>query len=332
MPKPFPPIGRRRALQGSAAAFVAFGLLLWWLLPIGERSPGGDVTFSTGSQKGVYQQYGGLLKDALAEDMPSLDVRLWESEGSQENVERVATGQADFTIAAADAVAKYRLDQRSGWGRLRGCARLYDDYVQLVVPRASSVHSVADLEGKKVAIGQPGSGVRLISERILVASGLDPNKDIKAVSSSIATMSEQLRRGEIAAFFWSGGLPTGAVASLAETFDIRLVPLGGDLVEKLHKQGGVSVYYRAADIPADAYKEVQEGQAVQTVAVANILVTRAGVDTKLTERFTRTVIDSRDSIGQEVHSAQLVDLRTAIYTDPLELHEGAARYYRSVKP
>jgi TRAP-type uncharacterized transport system substrate-binding protein len=52
----------------------------------------------------------------------------------------------------------------------------------------------------------------------------------------------------------------------------------------------------------------------------------------LTEKLTRAVIDSRDRIGAQVHAAQLVDLRTAIYTDPLELHEGARRYYRSVKP
>ena len=67
---------------------------------------------------------------------------------------------------------------------------------------------------------------------------------------------------------------------------------------------------------------------MQTVAVANLLVTTDRADPELTERFTRTVINSRDRIGREVHPAQLVDLRTAIYTDPLPLHEGARRYYR----
>jgi TRAP-type uncharacterized transport system substrate-binding protein len=71
---------------------------------------------------------------------------------------------------------------------------------------------------------------------------------------------------------------------------------------------------------------------VQTLAVANFLITRDSSDARLTEELTRTVIDSRDRIGGQVHAAQLVDLRTAIYTDPLPLHEGARRYYRSVKP
>ncbi|NED80657.1 hypothetical protein G3I76_11255, partial [Streptomyces sp. SID11233] len=68
------------------------------------------------------------------------------------------------------------------------------------------------------------------------------------------------------------------------------------------------------------------------LAVANLLVTRGSLDPGLTEGVTRTVIASRDGIGQQVHAAQKVDLRTAIYTDPLELHEGAQQYYRSVKP
>jgi TRAP-type uncharacterized transport system substrate-binding protein len=56
------------------------------------------------------------------------------------------------------------------------------------------------------------------------------------------------------------------------------------------------------------------------------------MDPRLTEWLTRTVLDSRDLIGATVHSAQLVDVRTAIYTDPLQLHAGAQRYYQSVKP
>ena len=87
-----------------------------------------------------------------------------------------------------------------------------------------------------------------------------------------------------------------------------------------------------ANMPESAYPTIQQGATVPTIAVSNILITRADMDERLTEWVTRTVIDSRDRIGAHVHSAQLVDLRTAIYTAPLVLHEGARRYYRSVKP
>jgi hypothetical protein len=333
MSRVFPPIGRRRALQGAAAGLVAFGLLLWWLLPLGEEPPSGTITFSTGTKAGVYQRYGKLLRNEFDKDMPHLKVKLLTSHGSQENVRRVATGQADFTIAAADAVDTYELGpDNPGAARLRGVARLYDDYVQLAVPSDSDITSVADLRHKRVAIGPPGSGVRLIAERVLKAAGIDAKKDITPLSDGIDNGPNRLRHHEIDAFFWSGGLPTDGLRKLGMEFAFRFVPIEPGLVTKLHAQGGATRYYRATNMPESAYPAVQNGSTVPTIAVSNVLMTRADVDPRLTEWVTRIVIKSRDGIGTRVHSAQLVDLRTAIYTDPLRLHEGARRYYRSVKP
>ncbi|WP_030670286.1 TAXI family TRAP transporter solute-binding subunit [Streptomyces cellulosae] len=332
MSRGFPPIGRRRALQGAAAGFVAFGLLLWWLLPLGEEPPGGTIKFSTGTRAGVYQKYGKMLSDAFAKDMPDLKVRLKDSGGSQANVKRVASGEADFTIAAADAVETYELEKGAGADQLRGVARLYDDYVQLVVPRDSSIRSVAQLKGKRVAIGPPDSGVRLIADRVLKAANINAQKDITPFPDGIDSGPDGLKRGDFDAFFWSSGLPTEGLVTLSKTFAFRFVPIGTDLVTKLHDQGGASSYYRATNMPASAYPSVQKGSTVATIAVSNLLITRADMDPRLTEWLTRTVIRSRDHIGDRVHSAQLVDVRTAIYTDPLPLHDGARRYYRSVKP
>ncbi|MEU2420623.1 TAXI family TRAP transporter solute-binding subunit [Streptomyces sp. NPDC007851] len=332
MSKVFPRVGRRRALQAAAASAVAFGLLLWWLLPLGEEPPTGTITFSTGTLRGVYQDYGQRLRNELGKDMPGLKVKLVQSAGSYENVRRVATGQADFTIAAADAVKTYELDGGRGAGRLRGVARLYDDYVQLVVPRDSGITDVAQLRHKRVAIGLPNSGVRLIANRVLRAAGIDPEKDVTPVSDGIDTGPDQLRQGRIDAFFWSGGLPTKGLLDLAEKFRFAFVPIDGSLVTRLHSEGEAALYYRATNMPESAYPSVQEGTTVPTIAVSNVLMTRKDMDPRLTEWVTRTVIKSRDDIGNHVHSAQLVDLRTAIYTDPLPLQEGARRYYRSVKP
>jgi len=157
-------------------------------------------------------------------------------------------------------------------------------------------------------------------------------KDITAVSEGIDTGPEKLRQGKIDAFFWSGGVPTGGLRDLAKTFDFRFVPIDASLVAKMHDQDSSTGYYRATNMPESAYPTIQDGNTVPTIAVANLLMTRTDVDPRLTEWLTRTVLKSRDDIGSQVHSAQLVDLRTAIYTDPLRLHDGARRYYRSVKP
>ncbi|MEU6393417.1 TAXI family TRAP transporter solute-binding subunit [Streptomyces sp. NPDC046939] len=331
MPPSLTRVTRRHALLGAAAGIVVSALLLWWLLPLREPGQSGHVTISTGARTGVYERYGNLLKTALHRDLPRLDVSLTGSEGSWDNVERVATGKADFTIAAADAVAKYQFEDRPGALRLRGCARLYDDYMQLVVARSSPVKHVADLRGLRVAVGGDRSGVRLIADKVLRAAGLDINRDITPVGIGIDAMPKALKSGQIDAFFWSGGLPTNHVNVLSHEFPVRLVEMGS-LVKALHRQGESSRYYRAAVMPADAYPAAQRGEAVTTLAVANLLVTTDRTSPELTEAVTRTVIDSRDHIGTEVHAAQLVDLRTAVYTDPLSLHEGARRYYRSVKP
>ncbi|MFJ5712396.1 TAXI family TRAP transporter solute-binding subunit [Streptomyces sp. NPDC093105] len=323
---------RRRALALAGALLAVGGVLLWWLAPFGTSTPSGSITFSTGVRSGVYQHYGELLKQAMAEDLPDVTVTLKDSEGSQQNLARVASGEADFTVATADAVAQYIRDRRPGFERLRGCARLYDDYVQLVVRKGSAVQTVSDLRGLRVGVGQDGSGVRLIADRVLAAAGLTPSRDVTAVPVGIDAMPEMLEKGELDAFFWSGGLPTAAVQKLSERSPVRLIPMDAPLVDALRDVGESTRLYRSATIPADAYAAAQDGQRVPTLAVANLMVTTVEADPDLVEGFTRSVIDSRDSIGSQVHPAQLVDLRTAVYTEPLTLHDGARRYYRSVKP
>jgi TRAP transporter TAXI family solute receptor len=323
-------LGTRRTLQAVLASASALALLLWWLLPSdGPSYPKAPISLATGVANGVYEKYGQLLKGDLRAALPGVQVNLVHTEGSVENIERVVSGQSDFTIAAADAVASYTGPGKSD---LRACARLYDDYMQLVVPRDSKVTSARDLRGLRVGVGQSGSGVNLIAGRLLTAAGLDIHKDIKAEPVGIDQAPAMLLSGKLDAFFWSGGLPTAAVGAMAAPVDrIKLVQLG-DLVAKLHAMGPQMQYYRQAQMPADAYPTAQHGQSVTTIAVANLLVTTDHADAGLVQRLTKAVIDSRDSIGKVVHAAQLVDLRTAVFTDPLPLHVGAERYYRSVKP
>ncbi|MDJ1130909.1 TAXI family TRAP transporter solute-binding subunit [Streptomyces iconiensis] len=321
----------RHGLWAAGAAAVVCGLLAWWLVPGSEPSPGGKVSFATGVRTGVYERYGKLFKQRLSKDLPDVDLRLRHSQGSVHNIEQVVSGKADFTITAADAVAAYQEQDGRNAGRIRACARLYDDYMQLVVPKNSSVRSARDLKGLTVGVGEKRSGVSLVTGRLLQAAGLDMDRDIEPVRAGIDRMPALLAKGKLDAFFWSGGLPTTAIERLADRTDIKLVQLG-DLVPRLHDQEPETRYYRAAVMAPDAYPTVQRGKSVKTLAIANLLVTTDRTDAALTEGVTRSVIKSRDQIGREVHAAQKVDLRTAIYTDPVPLHEGARRYYRSVKP
>ncbi|MEU1376663.1 TAXI family TRAP transporter solute-binding subunit [Streptomyces triculaminicus] len=325
--------GRRRAVQTGVVAAAVLALLMWWLLPPDTTpTPSGRISVATGVPTGVYAKYGDLLKEDLARDLPALEVRLRPSEGSVDNLRQLTSGKADFTLATADAVGTYMDERQRGAERLRACARLYDDYMQLVVRKDSPVRSTRNLKGMRVGVGADASGVQLITRRLLKAAGLDFDRDITPVRVGIDRMPGLLEKGELDAFFWSGGLPTNAIQALGERVPLRLVQLG-DLIGPLLAQGRQTRFYRAAMMPADAYPEFGAvTDAVKTIAVANLLVTTDDTDPELTENITRTVIRSRDRIGTKVHAAQKVDLRTAIFTDPLALHEGARRYYVSVKP
>lgn len=325
-----PPRRFALALLGGAAVLAPVVLLRETVLD-GEPELSGTMRFSTGVSTGVYTRYGQLVRTQLARDAPELRVELLPSQGSVENIARLASGRADFAIATADSVAAHLAEEGRGADPLRACARLYDDYMQLVVPSSSPVREVAGLAGMNVGVGEDQSGVQLVARALLAAAGLDLDGDLRAVRKGIDTMPRMLREGRLDAFFWSGGLPTTAVEDLADRMSIRLVPLG-DLLSGLRRQSSYARHYRAAVIPPDAYPDIAGARTVDTIAVANLLVTTAGSDTDLTEQVTRSVINGRDRIGQEVHAAQRVDVRTAIYTEPLDLHAGALGYYRSVKP
>ncbi|GAA1923460.1 TAXI family TRAP transporter solute-binding subunit [Streptomyces sodiiphilus] len=322
---------RRQALTWGGAAVTAAGAAAAWRSVFtGEPRPGGDLTLSTGVPSGVYARYGRLLQSQLARDLPEVRMRLTASEGSVQNIERLLAGEADFTIATADSLAAHQAAGGEGSDRMRACARLYDDYLHLVVPRDSAVRGARDLGGLLVGVGQDQSGVQLVTRELLAAAGLDMDKDVSPVREGINAMPRMLEAGRLDGFFWSGGLPTSAVRQLSQRAQIRLVPLG-ELLQPLRARGPHTAYYRAAVMPPDAYPEIAGGQVIDTLAVANLLVTTVDADAALTEQITRSVINGRDRIGRQVHAAQRVDLRTAIYTQPLELHPGAGAYYRSVK-
>ncbi|WP_376774005.1 TAXI family TRAP transporter solute-binding subunit [Allostreptomyces psammosilenae] len=338
---------------GAAGLAGATAVGAWQLSALAAGGgPSGRLRFTTGVPTGVYHMYAEQLLKAFRHDLPDVRVELAPSQGSVENLRRLATGEADLGFVAADAVADYCGE---GQDRLRAVARLYDDYIQLVVPRNSPVRTIWDLRGLRVGIGQPKSGVELVTRRLLKAAELVPDVDFEAVAVSI-DRAPALLRGDGAdaaerldAFFWSGGLPTRAVSELVEPsvegvrpFPVRLVPLDG-LAETLHQLPAPADAchaqplraYRVSTVPAGTYRvrgSREVPAAVPTIAVPNLLVCNEGLERRLAEAATRVVMDSRDRIGEEVHSAQLVDLRTAIYTHPLALHTGAQDYYRSVKP
>lgn len=319
-------LDRRSLLAGAAA---------WLMAPAISACSGGatdDVParrprIATGNAGGVYVAYGEGIAAGMRNDLPDLRPEVVRTEASLENLRMVAGGRADVAFAVADAAA----DAVRGEGLFReslpvvALARLYDNYAQVVVRDGAPFRTVADLAGQRLSTGSPASGTSLIAGRILEAAGLLPGRDVEAVPLDLEGSAAALAAGRIAAFFWSGGLPTAAVLKLVGTTDVRLLDLADVAATLAVAHDDV---YVEATVPASAYGF---GKPITTVSVSNFLVVRSDSDDELAYQMTRLLFTARDRIVEAHPEARRLNLRSAISTYPLELHPAAVRYYREAK-
>jgi TRAP transporter TAXI family solute receptor len=291
----------------------------------GDRYRKGALPIATGLTDGVYYRYGRRLAGLLDARLPGVRASAEVTTGSQDNLRWLRWGGDRLAFLAADVAgtAASGTSTSTPAAPIRALARLYDDYLHLVVLQTSDFHTIDDLRGRHVAIGAKGSGVEVAARRVLTAAGLTGH--LTPVEMGLDYAPAGLRSGLIDAFFWSGGLPTAGITELAGRMPIRLIPLGGLAPDIRNRYGP---YYRAATIPSGTYVNVDE---TQTLALANFLAVPASFDDELAYRVTELLIRDRDALAAAVPSAELLDVRSAIQTDPLPLHPGALRYYRSIR-
>jgi uncharacterized protein len=318
----------------TAAALVLVGLVGLIACSPGSDRPAparGTLVISTGSPRGVYYAWALSLATQLRTTNPQLYVTVETSSGSLRNLQRLTDGTADLALTTVDAT-----DQRAGGDAnvgaadaadarsvpLRALARIYDDYLHIVVPARSPVRSVSDLAGRPVAVGAPDSGTALVARRVLDAAGISVSeRDVDVVVGT-----EALETGAVDAVFWSGGLPTRAIDDAAARMPLRLLPLG-DLAGTLRAEYGAA--YRPATIPPGRYGSTES---VATLASPNLLVARADADPAMVSAVLSTIFDRRTAIAAAVPAANAMDRRTAIWTGGMRLHPAAIAYYRRAKP
>jgi len=311
----------------SACTALALTLVLTLSHPEGARVL--RVTIGTGGSGGVYQVYGdGLAQVTTAS--PNTEISTRVTGASVENLELVAGGEVDAAFTLAD-VAALSVAGRGPFDEplpVAAVARLYDNHTHVVVHRDSPYEEVADLAGTTVSVGAPGSGTEMMAERLLELSGLGEDGDGPGVDRrqlAIEESAEALASGEADAFVWSGGLPTRAVAELAEETPIRLLDLSQHVPELVE---GYGEYFSELPVPAHTYPGVP---AVRTIGVPSMLVVSVHMPEEDARELTRVLFESRADMSV-IHPVALhLDSRSAIATQPVPLHPGAAGYYRSVK-
>jgi TRAP transporter TAXI family solute receptor len=287
----------------------------------------GPLRIATGGPGGVYYVYGQGIAAAVRGHLPGLKPSVVATGASIENLTMVAGGTAEIAFTLSDCAAAASAGQPPFQAALpiSALARLYENYLHVVVPAAGPVRGLRDLAGKRVSLGAAGSGTEVIASRALSAAGIDPRSGLTALRYGVDDSVRELSAGRLDGFFFSAGLPVSAISTLARATPVRLLDVG-DLVAPLRGQYGE--LYAERTIPASAYG--LDGP-VSTVGMSNYLVVAAGMAPELAYSVTRLLFERREELAAAHPEARRLDRGAAIGTYPLVLHPGAVRYYREAK-
>jgi hypothetical protein len=249
--------------------------------------------------------------------------------GSIENLRMINNAQIDSGFAQAD-LAAWAYDgtkiftEAGPQRRLRAIASLFPEAAHLVVRADSPIHKLADLKGKRVSLGEMGSGTAADAAVFLQTASFK-EKDLTRKFLRPGAAAEELKSDDIDAFFLVGGYPIPAIANLAATIPIHLIGLEDPLLDRLKKD--FAFYYRAV-IPGGTYSGIDD--VTQSVGFYALWLVNADADPDLVYSITQSVwhegtrhlLDALDPIGKQMTLEHALDALS------VPLHPGAAKFYQ----
>jgi len=295
------------------------------------RTHGGTLRLSiaTGNTGGVYYPYGGGLARVISQSVPRVDATAEVTAASVDNLKLIQLGKADIAFVLTDTLDD-AIHGRGPFAKMpvkaRTLAVLYPNYTQVATVEGKGINRLADLRGRVVSTGSPGSGTEVIAFRVLRAAGIDPDKDIRRQGLTVNASVDALKDGKIDAFFWSGGLPTASLLDLASTIGItaKLLP-NDEVLPKLQEQFTPGLYFRLV-IPKGTYPGVNYDSG--SVGVANALVVKDTMTDELAYELTNVLFDRQPDLAAIHPEAKKLNVDTAVHGSPAPFHPGAIRYYQ----
>ena len=282
------------------------------------------MMFGTGGTAGTYYAYGGVLAQYMT-NYAGAKVTAVSSGGSKVNIQSIQDGDFQLGFTQSDVCA-YAWNGEKSFAKdgathdFRVLGALYDETVQLF-SMDSDITSVEDLRGKRVSIGQAGSGVYFNALDVLEAAGMTVD-DILPQYQSFDASKEALKDGMIDAAFIVAGAPTPAITELATTNGVSFVPIDGELRDSLLAD---HPYYTAEDIPAGTYPGQTED--VGTITVKATVIVSANLSDDLVYKMTAAIFDHADDIAAENAKGAELSLEGATSISAAPFHAGAAKYY-----
>jgi hypothetical protein len=259
--------------------------------------------------------------------IPDSRVSVHSTQASVENFNLLQQRRGTFAFGQGDVMSDaFKGNVEAGFpssrNRLRMVAALFPNYLHLVASKQAKIKSVLDLKGKRVSVGASRSGNELHARALLGAAGMS-YADLRRVdylpyNDAVALM----RDGQLDAVIVSAGLGVKAVAELADSVPIEIVPIGADLIAK---SGGV---FSAATIPAGTYRG--QAQDVRTAALINFLVTQSDVPEGLVHAAVKALYANLAELHASHVAARDIVRARALESRPIALHPGAERYFREI--
>src|SRR5512139_1982330 len=258
----------RRSKRLTTLALALGGMLVAGAVVAQQRA----ISIATGGTGGVYYPLGGGLANVLSKALPGIQATAEVTGGSVDNLKLINAGRSEVAFSMVDAA----LDAYKGQDKFKGTEVpvrtlmvLYPNRMHVVSIEGAGIEKMADLKGKRVSTGSPGSATEVMAFRVIEAAGLDKDKDMRRERLGVAESVNAIKDRKIDAFFWVGGLPTAAVTDLGATPGIKIKLIGHvDAVPKMRETYG-PIYVKGV-IPAKTYP----GQAVDVpiAVVWNLLV------------------------------------------------------------
>ena len=305
----------RTAIIGSA---------LTWSAVAGAQ----NISIATGGTGGVYYPMGGGLAAVLSKHVPGMQATAEVTGGSVDNLKLIGTDKPYIGFTMADA----GLDAFKGEDKFKGnkiplrtLMVLYPNRMHLVSTEGRGINKLADLKGKHISTGSPGSATEVMAFRILEAAGIDKDKDVKRERLGVAESVNAIKDNKIDAFFWVGGLPTAAVTDLANTPGTKIKMVDhSEVVTKMNQKYGN--LYIEDTIPRAIYKGMDADNKQATVM--NLLVAHANMDDKTAYNIVKTIFDKRTdliAVHKEAENFKLENQKTA--ATPIPFHPGVVKYF-----
>jgi len=287
------------------------------------------ITIGTGGVTGTYYPTGGAICRQVNKMKKETKIRcsVESTGGSVYNINTIKNGELDFGIAQSDTV--YQAAQGTGKfegkqvPKLKSVMAIYPELLALVSRKDANIKSIMDVKGKRINLGNPGSGNEATALTLFDANNITKS-DLKfAGALKAAEMPDALRDNKIDGYFYMIGHPNANIKDATNSVDTRIVPLEGKAIDNMVAK---YPYFAKAKIVKGLYKGVDTD--VNTFGVKAVLVTSTDVSDKAVYTVVKAILENFDSFKKLHPAYNNITKESLLDGLSAPMHKGAMKYFK----